>query len=160
MFHWTAFRYVWYRNPAKYGCFPFMNFHCSFWPGQKCIILVFGFRWSCYYQSLQAAKQMQPFFLLFFEYVAIPLLVHCFSWLIFLSFADLKVKVRDASGMWCPARCTYAVILFLCPSRRLLLCTLTYQHYPTHITILLSSGKQWYHSAPCCVFSLILLFHR
>lgn len=100
------------------------------------------------------------FFFYFFEYVAIPLLVHCFSWLIFLSFADLKVKVRDASGMWCPARCTYAVILFLCPSRRLLLCTLTYQHYPTHITILLSSGKQWYHSAPCCVFSLILLFHR
>lgn len=124
--------------------------YLGFWLQMKLLLSVFA---SC-------KTNATIFFFYFFEYVAIPLLVHCFSWLIFLSFADLKVKVRDASGMWCPARCTYAVILFLCPSRRLLLCTLTYQHYPTHITILLSSGKQWYHSAPCCVFSLTLLFHR
>lgn len=109
---WTAFSYVWDSHVAKCNFVLQMQFHVSFWPAQKCSSMIFSFRCHWFLSSGQKICRLQNKHKLFFKsVVSITLSVPDHTWLMSLSFTDLKVKVPEVSGTCCPNSSTYILII-------------------------------------------------
>lgn len=92
---WTAFSYVQDSYVVKCNFVLSVQFHVSFWSAQSCSSMISTFIRQRQGKSMQDTRQMQAGQLV----GSVSSLDLACSWLISLSFTDLKVKVPEVSGM-------------------------------------------------------------